>query len=324
MGQLQKQLLTFVNFIKLEKVRKIKFLLLVFFFLLLPTQSYYSQLKIASGDPVIRSVEVELPKIDLYPVNVREKPAPLLSAFSVLVIDVSSKTIILAKNPDYQLPPASTTKIMTGLVTLDQWPLDKVLEIKTVYRVGQTMDLEEEEKITVRNLLYGLLVQSGNDAAYALAENYPGGVSAFVKAMNNKGKELNLWQTNFRNPMGIDAYGHLTTVHDLAVLAAEAMNNKTFAQIVATSSIIVNDESGEIEHQLENINQLVGKVAGVKGVKTGWTENAGECLVAYTKRNKGEIITVVLGSEDRFQETQDLIEWVFGNFSWQPTNSIPQ
>lgn len=319
-----KQFQKFLQFIQLKKTRRLKFFLLTFFFLLLPTQNHDLYLKIPLGKSVIRSVNIQLPKISLYPVNATGQPAPFLTAFAALVIDVPSKTIIFAKNTDYRLFPASTTKIMTALVALDQWQLDDILEVKTVYHIGQTMGLEKGEKITLENLLYGLLVQSGNDAAYTLAENYPGGVQKFVVAMNQKGKELNLRQTNFKNPTGVDTYGHLTTVHDLGILASEAMKNKTFAKIVATSTITVSDITGEIQHELENINQLVGKVSGVKGVKTGWTENAGECLVAYTKRDKGEIISVVLGSNDRFKETQALIEWVFKNFTWEATNSIPE
>jgi len=318
------QLSRFINFIKDDKKRKTKFFLTVFFFLLIPTGNAYVYLKIPPGKPVVRQSEVALPDTALYPLNLTGQPVPFLTARAVLVIDAPSKAVIYQKNEDYQLPPASTTKIMTALVALDHWRLDDVLEVKTVYNIGQTMELEQGEKITVENLLYGLLVQSGNDAAYTLANNYPGGLTGFVEEMNNKARELYLSETFFTNPIGIDNGNHLTTVHDLALLASQAMENKVFAQIVATAEITVVDASGQINHQLENINQLVGEVEGLKGVKTGWTSNAGECLVTYIEREKGRIITVILGSQDRFGETRQLIDWVYSNFDWQAIESNQQ
>lgn len=314
----------FWQFIINNKVRRIKFILLLLTLLILPTQNYYTRLEAAAGNPVIRTTDTDLVPLSFYPVNFTKQPAPWLSAGSALVIDVPSKTVIYAKNPDQTMLPASTTKIMTALVAMDYYKPDDVLDVKSAKAIGQTMKLVENEKITFNNLLYGLLVQSGNDAAEVLAEDYPGGFTSFVSAMNTKAKTLHLEKTNFNNPTGIDSFGHVTTAHDLAILASVAMTNATFAQIVGTASVAVKDVSGTFVHELTNINQLVGKVLGVKGVKTGWTEDAGECLVAYTERDKGKIISVVLGSSDRFKDTENLIDWVYNNFTWETTNSIQQ
>lgn len=307
----------FWQFINANKIRKIKFFLILLTLLILPTQNNYTKLSVVAGSPIIRSTDVAMPELSSYPVNITKQSAPWLSAISALVIDVPTKTIIYAKNPDQKMLPASTTKIMTALVALDYYHPDDILEVKNANAIGQTMKLVQNEKITFNNLLYGLLVQSGNDAAEVLAQDYPGGFDYFIQAMNTKAKLLHLNQTNFNNPTGIDSYGHVTTSHDLAILASEAMKNKMFAQVVATPFITVTDTSGVFIHELSNINQLVGKVLGVKGVKTGWTENAGECLVAYTGRDKGKIISVVLGSLDRFKDTENLINWVYNNFSWE-------
>ncbi len=311
------KLAEFWSFVKVNKLRKIKFILTLGILLLIPTQSRALQENIVVGRPVVRSLPIELTEFSSYPVNITGQAAPWLTARAALAIDVPSKTIIFSKNQDYRLLPASTTKIMTALVALDFYKLNDVLDVATPQAIGQTMGLKENEKMTAENLLYGLLVESGNDAAYVFAENYPGGVDDFVAAMNKKAADLNLKQTSFHNPTGIDASGHLTTAHDLALLAAEAMKNDIFAKIVATPSIVISDTSGDIKHKLTNINQLVGKFPGVKGIKTGWTEDAGECLVAYTERDKGKIITVVLGSNNRFKETEVLVDWVFNNFQWE-------
>jgi D-alanyl-D-alanine carboxypeptidase len=206
---------------------------------------------------------------------------------------------------------------MTGLIVLENYDLDDVVTIQSINGPGQTMDLEIGERITVKNLLYGLLVQSGNDAAAALAQFHPQGEKAFIAAMNQKAKDLHLNHTQFTNAAGLDTYGHYTTVHDLSLLAAEAMKNRTFKKMVSTQGVTVADVDNTIVHQLEAINQLLGEVPGLTGIKTGWTELAGECLVTYTQRNGQAIITVVLGSQDRFGESQALIDWAFANHSWE-------
>ena len=242
---------------------------------------------------------------------------PVVSAQSVFMMDVDSAVPLYEKNPDGKFLPASTTKMVTALVSLDFYPMDAVLRINSIRSVGQRMRLVAGEEISVENLLYGLLVFSANDAADVLAANYYGGREAFVAAMNDKAKELNLENTVFVNPSGLDSAAQVTTARDLARIAAVAMENVKFREFVATKNKIVTSADGSIVHRLTNINSLLGEVEGVLGVKTGWTENARENLVTYVDRDGKKVVIVVLGSQDRFGETKELIEWVYSSYHWR-------
>jgi len=301
-----------------------RFLNLVFlglFLILLPPQNAYSTWEIPEGKPIIRQLTdqlADLPEPDIYPVNAESVQLPWLSARSVIVVDVDSKAVLFSKYPDWQLYPASTTKMMTALVAFENYHLDEIVTVGDLNNsYGQSMKLENGDQLTVENLLYGLLVQSGNDAALVLADHFPEGYQAFIEKMNQKAKELHLSQTFFKNPSGIESSGHVSTVHDLALLGAEVIKNQTLAEMVAAPAIVVTDVTGEKDYQLTNINQLVGRIPGVKGIKTGWTENAGECLVTLVERNGHQVIIALLGSSDRFGETKIIIDWIFANHQWQ-------
>lgn len=307
----------FFRWLWADKQLRGNFFLAALVFSLIPGRNVYHNLDLGESRPLVRPApEQYLPPVEV-PVNSTGINAPWLSARSAVVIDPDSRTLIYAKNPDQQLLPASTTKIVTALVALETFPLDRLITVTSVHHSGQTMQLQPGERISVENLLYGLLVQSANDAATVIAQNYPGGEDAFIAAMNQKVKDLGLTDTNFTNASGLDAYGHYTTAHDLALLAAAAMANENFSRIVGTIGVTVTDADNTVSHDLETINALLGKVPGVSGVKTGWTELAGECFVSFTARSGRRLITVVLGSNDRFGETARLIEWVFVNFRWQ-------
>jgi D-alanyl-D-alanine carboxypeptidase len=274
------------------------------------------------GEPIsslrkILGFRALLPTPAPYPVNKNVSELPSLSAHSIIALDVNSMVPLYEKEADQKLFPASTTKIMTALVALAHYPLDQIITVGKIKVDGNVIGLLPGERITVENLLYGSLVGSGNDAALVLAEGFPGGSSAFVKAMNQKAKDLQLLSSHFTNPVGLDEAGHYSTARDLAKLTVEAVKNPVFVRIVSTSAVAVSDVSGETNHFLKNTNELIGRLEGVKGVKTGWTQNAGECLIALTERKGEKVVTVVLGSEDRFGETQKLIEWIFTNFSWE-------
>lgn len=246
---------------------------------------------------------------------------PGVSAESVLAVDVNSGSILYEKNPDEQLLPASTTKIVTALVSLDYYPLDKILTVINPSVEGQKMGLVTGERMSVKNLLYGLLVYSANDAAEVLAQDFPGGRDMFVSAMNLKAKELGLYNTHFTNPVGLDGKTHTTTARDLVKASEYAMNNKVFANIVSTKEVTVKSADDKYIHKLTNINKLLGEVDGVLGVKTGWTEEARENLVTFVKRqvngHERKVMIVVLGSDDRFGETKKLIDWIFSNYNWK-------
>ncbi|MGD0523356.1 MAG: D-alanyl-D-alanine carboxypeptidase family protein [Candidatus Microgenomates bacterium] len=242
---------------------------------------------------------------------------PTLSAQSVLAVDLDSGVSLYEKEPDKKILPASTTKIITALVALDSYPLDQVITVGNVAVEGQKMKLVKGEQITVNNLLYGLLVYSANDAAEVLAAAYPGGRAGFVAAMNKKAAELHMDSSSFTNPAGLDDPNHYSTARDLVRAAWVAMQDKRFAQMVGTKSITVTSVDGKIQHPLTNINELLGTVDGVRGVKTGWTEAARENLVTYIVRNDHKVLIAVTGSEDRFGETKKMIDWIFNSYSWQ-------
>jgi D-alanyl-D-alanine carboxypeptidase len=250
---------------------------------------------------------------------------PIFSAQGVMAVDLNSGVPLYEKNTDEALLPASTTKIVTALVALDSYFLDQILTVGKIKVDGQKMGLYKGEQMKVEDLLNGLLIYSANDAAEVLAQNFPGGSDAFVVAMNDKAKELNMNNSNFDNPVGLDGRNQITTAKDLIRVSEVAMRNPIFARIVGTKQIILKDVSGKISYNLKNINQLLGSVPGVMGVKTGWTENARENLVTYNERDGRKIMIVVLGSQDRFGETKELINWIFENYKWEsvalPTNS---
>lgn len=294
--------------------------------LLYPGQNSLQTIVIKPG--TVKSYDLSLPSIPLYPVSDGES-APYTSARGIVIQDVGSKAILYARGADTPMIPASTTKIMTALVAREGWQdLESVITVQNEDRaIGQTIELQRGEQFTLHNMLKGLLIHSGNDAALALADNYcapsganggvgPCGYDAFVKAMNAKAKELNLDRTTYRNPSGIEQYGHVTTPRDLAVLSSVAVRDPVIAEIVSTKFTTVTDLSGQITHPLESTNELLGVVPGLKGLKTGWTSGAGECLVSYIERDGHEVIIVLLGSSDRFGETARLVDWVYSHHNW--------
>lgn len=258
-----------------------------------------------------------LPTPALYPVNRELGSEPQLSARSAVVMDAESGAILLAKEPDLRLLPASTTKIMTAIIALEHYRPDQVLTVSESKIEGSVIGLLPGEQLTAESLLYGMLIGSGNDAAWVLAENFPQGVAGFVWAMNQKAQETGLKNTHFTNPAGLDEANHYSTASDLAHLALEALKNPVFARVVGTSGTTITDVSGEVTHYLQNTNELVLETAEVKGIKTGWTQNAGECLVSLIKKDQRKLIVVLLGSSDRFGETKEIISWVFDNFTWE-------
>src|SRR4030065_326444 len=234
--------------------------------------------------------------------------APIVSAQGAMVVDLETGISLYSKDADKKLLPASTTKIVTSLVALENYPLDKILEVKQPSVEGQKMRLVLGEHMKVENLLNGLLIFSANDAAETLADNFPGGRQEFVLQMNALAKRLNLADTWFENPTGLDGNSQVTSARDMIRLASFAMKNQVFRKIVSTKGLTVHNAEGTIAHKLTNLNELLGEVDGVIGVKTGWTEEARENLVTYVQRGDRRIAVVVLGSQDRFGETKELID----------------
>lgn len=293
------------------------FLALTIVLAALSGNNYYLDLSPTPQKPFIRSVSIDLTQLTKYPVADKNNKAPTISARSAVVVDVNSASVLYEKNPDEKLLPASTTKIMTALVALRHFSLEDILKVKQASRaIGHTMNLKEGERMRMHDLLFGLLLESGNDAAYTLAENFPGGYKAFVKEMNQLAGKFNMENSQFSNVSGLEQVGHYTTVKDLARLSAVAMKNPVFSEIVSTKEKAVTNAEKTRIYNLTNRNELLGIVAGMRGVKTGWTEQAGECLVTDTLRDGNEIIVVVLKSSDRFGESQKLIGWAYQAHTW--------
>jgi len=276
---------------------------------------------IINGQKNITVAKVEVEPISKVftdvPVLSSESNLPILSAQAALAIDLDSGVSLYEKNPDEGFLPASTTKIVTALVAMDYYETNDILKVIDPSVEGRKMGLVVGEELTVSDLLQGLLIYSANDAAEVLAQNYPGGRENFITAMNLKADQLGLRNTQFTNPSGLDGGRHLTTARDLHFVANIAMKEAFFREIVSTKEAVAESVNGNIKHRLVNTNELLGSVEGVMGVKTGWTENARENLVTYITRNDKEVIIVLLASQDRFGETQELIEWIFDNYEWQ-------
>lgn len=248
--------------------------------------------------------------IDAVPYVTAHAPQPFVTAQGVYLIDLDSATPLYFKGKDRRLFPASTTKVITALTAYDHFNLDDVLTVKRVVDEGQSMELVKGEKITFENLLYGTLVHSGNDAAYVIADNYPKGYAAFVDAMNVKAQQLGMNNSQFHNPAGLDSSLQYSTAFDLALAGRELLRNKELSKIVSTKSITVSDVDYVHFHALYNVNRLLGEIPGVAGLKTGKTDLAGENLITLYKHGGHEYLIVLLKSEDRFTDTQTLVEWI--------------
>lgn len=244
-------------------------------------------------------------------------PVPNFSARAILVKDLTSGEILYQKNAQTAVPIASTTKIMTALISSEYFKPNSVLTVKNGFQVsGSKVGLNSGESLSFRSLLYGLLLNSGNDAAYTIAENYPGGIDGFVNAMNQKAKELNLLSTRFDNPVGFDNPNHFSSASDLAKISEEALSYGDLARIFATKNTEVTSIDKKYKHTLTNLNKLLSSLSGTLGVKTGYTEGAKENLVGLFDRKGHKILTVVLNSDDRFGETSSLVDWSYSNFTW--------
>jgi len=272
-----------------------------------------SCLSLAPGPPVL--VDAEVPQAPLTAVQVRQlndvNRPPSLSAGSAILADAATGRVLYQKNAAAPRAPASTTKIMTALLALERAPLTETVRIPPGIQVpGTTAHLSPGETVTLEELLYGLLLPSGNDAAQALALHVSGSEEAFVAAMNARAAELGLSHTHFLNSHGLDAPGHVSSAADLLALTREAFRHPAFAHIVATPATSMGG------HDWRNRNRLLGQYPGADGVKTGTTAAAGECLVASASRDAHRLIAVVLGSDDRYADATALLDYGFANYVW--------
>jgi D-alanyl-D-alanine carboxypeptidase len=307
-----------MSFKKLSQEYLMYFAMLCFFFI----ASFSLSLGKAETEVSVKDYKSNF-KLSSIPILKGTNNVPIISAQGVLAVDLNSGMVLFEKNPDLMLLPASTTKIMTALIAMDYYPTDLELSVGNIRVQGQRMRLLAGEKITAGNLIEALLIFSANDAAEALAENYPGGREEFIAEMNRKAGDLRLVNTKFKNPSGLEEEGHVSTAKDMVRLASYAMKRPEFARIVSTKEKTVASTDGKIIHRLKNINELLGVVDGVSGVKTGWTENARENLITYIERNNRRVLIAALGSQDRFGETKEIINWIFENYSWEAVAYSP-
>ncbi len=250
-----------------------------------------------------------LDKIDSYELNIYSKRA--------IIYERNSNTILYGKNINEVCPMASTTKIMTALLVIESSNLESIVTIskKAASTGGSRLGLKENDTIKVIDLLYGLMLPSGNDAAYALAEYVGGTYDNFISMMNNKAKSLGLVNTNFESPHGLDSTNHHTTILELAKITDYALNNDVFRKIVNTKkyTVYINNSPKTIS----NTNELLG-TQYVYGVKTGFTNKAGRCLVSVANNNDLDIIIIVLGADSKKIRTSDskkLLKYAFDNYT---------
>ena len=240
---------------------------------------------------------------------------PNLTALAAVVIDDDSKKLLFSKNPTFLFSMASTTKIMTALVALSYYKMEDVLTVLSDNIEGATVGFKKGQRVKFEDLLYAMLLPSANDAALALAQNYPGGESVFVNKMNDNAKLFHLYNTHFADAVGLLDEKDYTTPLDLARLTSVALKNKIFTQIVATKHKVISDADGKVSFAIYNLNKLLG-IDGVKGVKTGYTDEAGQVLVTSKDEKGHTIITVVMASSDRFLDTQKLLSLISGNVNY--------
>ncbi|MDP2625115.1 MAG: D-alanyl-D-alanine carboxypeptidase family protein [Candidatus Peregrinibacteria bacterium] len=245
------------------------------------------------------------------------------SAQSVIAIDLTSGKILYEKNSDTQRPIASITKLMTALIIAEEetpYSIVKVSE-NAASTEGSTIWLNTGEEMTVKDLMYGMMISSGNDAAMALAEYNAGSMDQFVRKMNQKAEQLGLTNTNYSNPMGFDSGYNYSSASDVAILSMYVLANDFLVEPVNLSTYQVESVSG-ISHEYISTNELLTRDIGIQslqiqGLKTGRTPEAGECLVTVASYENGtRIMTVVLASEDRFGDTENLLRWIDESYIW--------
>lgn len=287
-----------------------KFLLLVFVIIF------------SCSPPVLADdIDLEIPYTfnDLSSITVSSgtNTEPIINSKSAIIYDRVSGSVLFGKNENEKRKMASTTKIMTAIIVIENSNLNDIVTVssKSAGTGGSRLGLHTNDKISVIDLLYGLLLCSGNDAAVALAEYVGGSLDDFAILMNEKCSVLNLSSTHFVTPHGLDNDEHFTSAYELAIITDYALKNETFRSLVGTKNhtISINGNS----KNLSNTNELLGNLDGVYGVKTGFTNGANRCLVTSIKRNDMDLICVVLGADTKKDRTKDsisLIEYGFNNF----------
>ena len=232
------------------------------------------------------------------------------SAQSEIAMELTTGTVLTEGNADARLPMASTTKILTAIIIIEDCNLDEEITVPdaAVGVEGSSIYLKKDEKIDIRDLLYGLMLRSGNDSATALAIHHSGSIEKFAEVMNERAKKIGAEKSSFKNPSGLPDNDHYTTARDLCKIACYAMNNPTFKQIVSTINY-----SGKYK-SFVNKNKMLRMCEGANGVKTGYTVKAGRCLVSSAERNGMDVVCVVLNCSDMYERSCAIIDNCFNRY----------
>ncbi|MBR4271013.1 MAG: D-alanyl-D-alanine carboxypeptidase [Clostridia bacterium] len=268
--------------------------------------------------------------------DIDKLPAPSLvsasSASSAYVYEVNSGRVFLEKNATVERAMASTTKIATAITAIENCEdLDSKFAIdnRAVGIEGSSIYLRANETMSMRDLLYGLMLRSGNDCACVIAYHISGSIDEFAALMNGLVDKLQLKHTHFTNPHGLDAQSHYTSAQDLALITGYALSNPVFSEIVSTKNIKISDDSGEVRY-MANKNRLLNSLEGCIGVKTGYTTRAGRCLVSAVERDGLKLVAVVLNCGPMFEESSAILNEICSKYKmtevlspWQYIDDIP-
>jgi D-alanyl-D-alanine carboxypeptidase (penicillin-binding protein 5/6) len=254
--------------------------------------------------------------------------SPVVHATAAVLINADDGEVLFSKNPQVIMAPASTTKIMTAILAIEKGDLDKKIKVSRVAaaKPGSSMDLRRGEVQTLRSLLYGLMLASGNDSATAIAEAIAGSEINFARMMTKKARQLGMKNTQYRNASGLPAVGHYTTAYDMALLARYSLKNPTFAEIVQTKVAAVPSSRSSASRTLTNHNKLLWQYPYTTGIKTGYTRRAGKCLVASANQNGISLISIVLKSNSMYNDSIRLFDFGFQKIApavAEPAGTIP-
>ncbi len=271
--------------------------------------------------PLAENIFLAAQLITTYPIRNWNIPEPEITAKIALVFETSRQKILWQKNGLRESRPiASLTKLMTALVVMENTKLDDVFKVskKAVETYGELGSLRVDEELTVKNLLYALLIESSNDAAVALAENIKTKTGRdFVDLMNQKARAMGLVDTDFGDPSGLDP-SNQSSAWDLNIIMQEVLKYRVLREIMQTKEIDFFSVDGKFNHHLTSTDKLLGKLPEIIGGKTGYTEEAGNCMaLAWQAPNKqGVVISIIMDSQDRTAESEALLKWTRGAFLW--------
>ena len=316
-------------FLALSLDRQIALVMLLLMVIIAPpANAIWSRQIQPNASLLLRSIDLPLQNSIIVPSRLTaEAPSaqiPGLTAQGVFAYDLQSGQVVYAFQPDLQLPPASTTKIMTALVGLEAFDaspgsIASISFTLAPFVEGQRLRLDRPETFLFQDTMNLLLIMSANDAALSLALAHPQGYQGFVERMNKTAKQLGMRNTTFFNPSGMPQTGHLSTARDLGLLAREVLAKPQLREIVSSSSAEIRSVSGQ-SFTILSTNALLGQLSPeirVTGLKTGYTDEAGECLVTIAEIEGHEVVVVMLGSSDRFGETEKVLRWISEQYDWK-------